>query len=171
VPVGRDTDPAFLALEDRYLWRKSGRYALRADELATPGSFRVWTKTGSPIVLVRGTDDKIRAFSNACRHRGPPLVEAPQGQTQGFFCRYHGWTYDLTGRLTAVHEKRDFRGLDLACKGLKEVRCEQFGPRVFIDEASDAPPLLGSLGPIPTHLANLQPKIEQKVQATERKAN
>ena len=70
IPVGRYTDPAFLALEQQHLWRKSWLYALHVDELPRAGSFRLWRKTGSPIIIVRGKDDVIRAYYNACRHRG-----------------------------------------------------------------------------------------------------
>ena len=102
IPGGRYTDPSFLALEERYLWKKSWLYALHVDELPRAGSYRLWRKTGSPIILVRDREGEIRAFYNTCRHRGAPLVEKDAGETKGFFCRYHGWSYDLTGRLLAV---------------------------------------------------------------------
>jgi len=156
IPVGRYTAPEFLELERRHLWRRSWLYALHVDEVPKAGSFRMWRKTGSPIIIVRGKDDRIRAFYNACVHRGAPLVEGEAGHTQGFFCRYHGWTYDLAGRLIAVREKRDFPGLDISCKGLNEIRCERLGNWVFINEDRAAPPLIDSLGPIPQHFANLQ---------------
>jgi phenylpropionate dioxygenase-like ring-hydroxylating dioxygenase large terminal subunit len=156
VPRGRYTDPAFLELEHRHLWKRSWLYALHVDELPKPGSFRMWRKTGSPIVLVRGKDDVIRAFYNSCRHRGAPLIEREEGSTQGFFCRYHGWTYALDGRLTAVRERRDFPALDTSCRGLVSVRCERYGNWVFVNEDKDAPPLLESLGCIPSHWENLQ---------------
>jgi phenylpropionate dioxygenase-like ring-hydroxylating dioxygenase large terminal subunit len=156
IPGGRYTDPAFLALEDQYLWKKSWLYALHTDELPRPGSFRLWKKTGAPIIIVRDKDNAIRAFYNTCRHRGAPLVERDQGETKGFFCRYHGWSYDLSGRLLAVREKRDFPNLDTACFGLNTVRCEQLGNFVFINEDPEAEPLLASLAPIPSHLENLQ---------------
>jgi phenylpropionate dioxygenase-like ring-hydroxylating dioxygenase large terminal subunit len=155
IPGGRYTDPAFLALEQEYLWRRSWLYALHSDELPTPGSFRIWQKTGAPIVIVRGKDNVIRAFYNTCRHRGAPLIETDKGETKGFFCRYHGWTYDLTGRLVTVREKRDFPGMDLDCLGLATVRCEQFGNWVFINEDPDAEPLLQALGPVPQHWQSL----------------
>ena len=155
IPGGRYTDPAFLALEQEYLWRRSWLYALHSDELPTPGSFRIWQKTGAPIVIVRGKDNVIRAFYNTCRHRGAPLIETDKGETKGFFCRYHGWTYDLTGRLVTVREKRDFPGMDLDCLGLATVRCEQFGNWVFINEDPDAEPLLQALGPMPHHWQSL----------------
>ncbi len=156
IPRGRYTDPAFLELEQQYLWKRSWLYALHADELPKPGSFRLWRRTGSPIIIVRGKDDVIRAFYNSCRHRGAPLIERDEGSTQGFFCRYHGWTYALDGRLTAVRERRDFPALDTSCRGLVQVRCETFGHWVFVNEDKDAPPLLESLGCIPAHWENLQ---------------
>ncbi|MFO1406365.1 MAG: aromatic ring-hydroxylating dioxygenase subunit alpha [Steroidobacteraceae bacterium] len=156
IPGGRYTDPAFLALEERHLWKKSWLYALHVDELPRPGSFRLWRKTGSPIVLVRDREGGVRAFYNTCRHRGAPLVEKDAGETKGFFCRYHGWSYDLSGRLLAVREKRDFPGMDTACFGLATVRCERLGNFVFVNEDPDAPPLLDALSPIPAHLENLQ---------------
>ena len=156
IPGGRYTDPAFLALEERHLWKKSWLYALHVDELPRPGSYRLWRRTGSPIILVRDRDGAIRAFYNTCRHRGAPLVEKDAGETKGFFCRYHGWSYDLTGRLLAVREKRDFPSMDVSCFSLNSVRCERFGNFVFINEDPDAPPLLEALSPIPAHLENLQ---------------
>ena len=155
IPAARYTDPQFLELERRHLWQKSWLYALHADELPFPGQYRLWRKTGSPIVIVRGKDHRIRAFYNACRHRGAPLVEAAQGETKGFFCRYHGWTYDLAGNLTAVREKRDFPGLEMNCLGLASVRCETFGKWVFINEDPQARPLLDDLGPISKHWEHL----------------
>jgi phenylpropionate dioxygenase-like ring-hydroxylating dioxygenase large terminal subunit len=155
IPGGRYTDPAFLELELQHLWRRSWLYALHSDELPRPGSFRLWRKTGAPIIIVRGKDQRIRAFYNTCRHRGAPLLESDQGETKGFFCRYHGWTYDLGGRLTMVREKRDFPDLDMDCMGLVEVRCEAFGNWVFVNEDPHAKPLLDSLGPIPQHWENL----------------
>ena len=156
IPGGRYTDPAFLALEERHLWKRSWLYALHVDELPRPGSYRLWRKTGSPIILVRDRDGAIRAFYNTCRHRGAPLVEKDAGETKGFFCRYHGWSYDLTGRLLAVREKRDFPNMEPSCFGLNQVRCERFGNFVFVNEHPDAPPLLEALSPIPAHLENLQ---------------
>ena len=155
IPARRYTDPEFLALEQEYLWRRSWLYALHSDELPQPGSYRLWRRTGSPIIIVRDGTGTIRAFYNSCRHRGAPLIENDQGTARGFFCRYHGWTYDLGGNLNAVREQRDFPGFDKSCMGLKEVRCEMFGNWVFINEDSEAPPLLESLGRVPKDWENL----------------
>ncbi len=156
IPGGRYTDPEFLKLEMEYLWRRSWLYAIHADEVPTPGSYKMWTRTGSPIIIIRGQDNKIRAFYNTCRHRGAPLLEAEHGSAQGFFCRYHGWTYDLTGRLMAVREIRDFPNFDKSCFNLVEVRCEMLGNWVFVNEDPDAKPLMEMIKPVPEHWENLQ---------------
>ena len=71
-------------------------------------------RTGSPIIIVRGKDDVIRAFYNTCRHRGGPLVKSDTGCSEGFVCGYHGWTYALDGRLLNLRDRRDFVGLESA---------------------------------------------------------
>lgn len=159
IPAGRYVDPTFQALEQQYLWRKSWLYAVHADELPEPGAYRLWQKTGSPILLVRGKDGTVRAFYNTCRHRGAPLVKEDQGLARGrLTCGYHGWTYDLEGNLRGLRDRRDFVDLDMQCRSLIPVRCERLGNLIFVNEDPDAPDLLTSLGPIPGHLAEFQPE-------------
>jgi phenylpropionate dioxygenase-like ring-hydroxylating dioxygenase large terminal subunit len=123
VPAGRYTDPAFLKLESDLMWHRSWLYACHVDELPEPGSFLLWKKTGTPILIVRGKDNVIRAFYNTCRHRGGPLVKTPCGKVDGLVCGYHGWTYALDGTLVNLRDKRDFPGLDMTSRALIGMRC------------------------------------------------
>lgn len=157
IPAGRYIDPEFLALERQGLWKKSWLYACHMDELPNPGSFIQWKKTGSPIVVVRGKDDVVRAFYNTCRHRGGPLVKTPSGDVQGFVCGYHGWTYALDGRLINLRDKRDFVDLDTDCRSLIPVRCERFYNWVFVNEDPDAEPFATHTAPFTDYFAQLQP--------------
>lgn len=153
IPAGRYTDAAFARLEREHLWRKSWLYACHSDQLPQPGSYLCWQRTGVPIVIVRTADDSIRAFYNSCRHRGGPLVEAPGGALKnGFICRFHGWSYDLDGRLRGVRDQADFVDLDTACLGLLPVRCEQLGNWVFINQDAEALPLAEALAPVAEQL-------------------
>ncbi len=151
IPGARYVDADFLALEQRHLWQKAWLYAGHRDEFPKRGSYKMFDRTGSPVFLVRGHDDVIRAFYNTCRHRGGPLVKAEQGSVRSLVCGYHGWAYDLKGDLINIRDKRDFADFDPSCYRLGSVRCEQFGPWVFVSEDEAAPPLLDSLGPIPAH--------------------
>jgi phenylpropionate dioxygenase-like ring-hydroxylating dioxygenase large terminal subunit len=157
IPGGRYTDPEFLALEQQHLWRKSWLYACHADEVPEPGSFYLFKRTGSPILVVRGKDGVVRAFFNTCRHRGAPLVKECKGKVDGLVCGYHGWTYTLDGRLVNLRDKRDFVGLDMNDYPLVPVRCEMFGNWIFVNEDLDAEPLLTHLGLMPEYLDEIQP--------------
>jgi len=149
IPAGRYTDPVFLQLEKERLWDRSWLYGCHADQIREPGSFVTWEKTGSPIMIVRGKDRRIRAFYNTCQHRGGPLVKTTSGKLKaGFTCAFHGWRYDLEGRLVGVPDREDFGELDFNCHSLKEVRCESFGKWVFLNEDAHAEPLKKHMGPI-----------------------
>ena len=102
IPGGRYTDPSFLALEDGHLWRKAWLYACHIDELPETGSFQLFKRTGSPILIVRGKEGVVRAFYNTCRHRGAPLVRECKGRVDGLVCGYHGWTYNPAGRVIRI---------------------------------------------------------------------
>ncbi|MEL7029613.1 MAG: aromatic ring-hydroxylating dioxygenase subunit alpha, partial [Pseudomonadota bacterium] len=157
IPGERYTDPGFQTLEHEQLWKRSWVYACHADEVPEPGSFMLWRNLGSPILIIRGRDDKVRAFYNTCRHRGGPLVKEDAGKRNTFVCGYHGWTYDPTGKLIGIRDERDFPDFDAECLGLISVRCETFGNWIFLNLDDDAEPLLDYLGPIADEWAQYEP--------------
>ena len=82
---------------------------------------------GRAALVVRGGDGVVRAFANACRHRGTRLVDAPCS-TKAVVCPYHAWTYDLTGKLIHVPHADAFAGVDLEARGLAPLPvCERHG--------------------------------------------
>lgn len=152
IAAGRYVDPAFLALEREWMWKRAWLYACHADQIPEPGSWMLVRQTGSPIIVLRDLGGAFRAFYNTCQHRGAPLVKEDHGQSRGFVCGYHGWSYTLDGKLTAVRDRRDFVDLDFACRGLKAVRCETIGKLIFINEDPDAQPLIEHIGPMAREL-------------------
>ncbi len=157
IPSARYTDPEFNALEKDRLWKKSWLFAGHMDEIPEPGSFVLWKRLGSPILIVRGRDNRPRAYYNTCRHRGGPLVKEDRGRKNLFTCGYHGWSYDHDGRLVAIRDERDFPDFDKSCLGLIPVRCDVFGKWIFVNLDSDAKPLLDDLAPVAAQMAEFQP--------------
>jgi choline monooxygenase len=156
IAAGRYCDRGFLALEQENLWRKAWLYAAHVDELPTAGSYKLWHRNGSPVLILRDHDDEIRAFYNICRHRGGPLVTVDSGKlTGGLVCGYHGWTYDLAGRLVNLRDRRDFGDLDTSCRNLVPLRCERLGNWIFVSEDPHAPELAGYLGPMHDYFSAL----------------
>jgi len=148
IPTGRYSDPAFFELERERVFARSWLFAGHESEWPGPGSYRQFTRSGAPIVIVRGDDGVLRAFYNACRHRGAPVTRDECGTAKRLTCQYHSWSYGTDGVLKAVPDARSFAGLDTAQLGLVPVRCETWEGWVFVSEDADAEPLTDFLGPI-----------------------
>jgi phenylpropionate dioxygenase-like ring-hydroxylating dioxygenase large terminal subunit len=71
---------------------------------------------GFSAILTRSPDGQLRAFANACRHRGTRLTDKPC--RKAVVCPYHAWTYDLAGELVHVPHREAFAGIELEQRGL-----------------------------------------------------
>ncbi len=120
------TAPERLARERAALFDIMPFIAAHTSQLPEKGSFLTHDHGDRPLLLVRGRDGEVRAFINACRHRGVRLVD---GETQGrrttFTCPYHNWTYGLDGALRHVPLPDSFKDLDTSCRGLKAMQTEE----------------------------------------------
>ena len=148
IPAGRYTDPRYYELERKHIWRKSWLLAAHIDEIPEPGCYMLWENAGQPVVIVHADGGAINAFYNTCSHRGAPVVTEDRGKSRRLTCKYHGWSYDHEGALRGMRDPQDFRDFDMSCRGLRKVRCEQFGNLIFVNFDPQAPSLLEWLGPI-----------------------
>ena len=157
VPNGRYIDSEFANLEQRHVWGKCWLYAGFDTEVPDVGSYKVIDRLpGAGVIIVRGKDNRIRAFYDTCRHRGGSVTgHTACGKAKMFSCTFHGWSYDLEGRLRNVPLEYDFPGLDKSEIGLRELRCEQLGSMIFVNKDDHAPPLQEWLGPLWSDFADL----------------
>jgi phenylpropionate dioxygenase-like ring-hydroxylating dioxygenase large terminal subunit len=95
-----------------------------ASSLGKAGDFIANSDCGLPILVVRQKDDTIKAFINACRHRGAKVCAGEQGSAKVFSCPYHGWTYNQDGTLRRVPSD-GFPNLKVEQFGLTELSCEE----------------------------------------------
>ena len=148
IPTTRYTDPDFFALEMERIFRHTWLFVGHESEWPDRGSYRLFSRSGAPVVIVRGQDNLLRAFYNACRHRGAPVTRDECGTARRLTCQYHSWSYDTEGRLKNVPDSRSFAGLSKEDLGLVGVRCEVWEGWVFINEDPSADSLREYLGPI-----------------------
>jgi choline monooxygenase len=115
------------------------------DQVKNAGDYFTAELVGEPLLIVRGTDDKLRAFYNVCRHRaGPPAQGC--GSRKLFRCGYHGWTYGLDGALISATE---IEGVERFCPedfALVPLQVEEWLNFIFVNLDPKATPLLESLG-------------------------
>src|SRR5216683_8449255 len=99
IPSAWYVNPCVYDQERRAVFGDSWLVAGLMDDVSEPGSFLTTEIAGEPILVVRDNEEVLRAFYNVCRHRAAPLCTQHTGKTTRLRCRYHGWTYDLAGRL------------------------------------------------------------------------
>jgi len=155
IPSSWYFDPEIHAAENSAVFGRSWLAAGRADQVARPGHFFTTELAGEPILGVRDGEGELRAFSNVCRHRAAQVVNQQAGEATRFRCRYHGWTYDLTGALRGTPE---FDGVADFCReeqGLPPLAVAAWGPSIWVHLGPGAPPLLDYLAPLPERIASL----------------
>jgi glycine betaine catabolism A len=140
VPASRYRDVDRCAREREVLFRGPRIVAVSAS--LAPGACLPVDLPGRSALIVRGTDGVVRAFANACRHRGTRLVDKPCS-AKAFVCPYHAWTYDLTGKLAHVPHAAAFAGIDLEARGLVPLPVSERYGLVWLGDDLDR--YLGSL--------------------------
>jgi phenylpropionate dioxygenase-like ring-hydroxylating dioxygenase large terminal subunit len=134
------TDPARHRAELAMI-RSHPLAAVHASEVAAPGDFVTCDLLGLPALVVRAADGRVRAFRNACLHRGAPVTTEPSGSARRLSCGFHGWSYDLDGRLLSVSQPQLFSTEPCPSAGLAELSCEERHGIVWVTlDAVGAPP-------------------------------
>src|SRR5579871_1117799 len=163
-PVKNYLSPERFAAETEILRRYPIPFCPSA-ALPENGSYLAREVAGNSVLAVRGSDGMVRAFRNACRHRGMQIAGG-SGCQKAFVCRYHGWTYGLEGNLRRVPHDHGFPGLDQNSRGLAALPTAERHGLVFIAQ-DEAAPLDASLDGIPENLAPMIPASYRLHRTTE----
>lgn len=148
LPARWYTDPRMLELENNKIFGRTWQAVGHARKVANPGDYFACEVMGEPLVVARGEDGVLRAFSNVCRHRASTIA-AGEGNCRTLRCPYHGWTYGLDGKLLGQPEFEGVNDWDRASICLPAVALETWGPFVFVKIAPEGPALAEVLGDIP----------------------
>jgi nitrite reductase/ring-hydroxylating ferredoxin subunit len=151
IPSKRYYDETFYKAENEKLWPHVWQMACRVEQIQEVGDYIEYSNLGKSVIVVRAKDG-IKAYHNACRHRGVALAEPESHgncKTEGFICPFHGWRWNLEGKNTFVYGKHMFsdRQLDQTDLALKPCRVETWAGHAFINFDDNAPTLLESIGP------------------------
>jgi carnitine monooxygenase subunit len=133
-------DPQVFEDERRNIFFKCWHLVGHVNELKAAGAFIRQDIFEQSVIVVAGSDGIIRAFHNACQHRGNRLIEERRGTIPTILrCPYHSWSYGLDGQLRAAPRSETLCDFDKKLFGLKPVRVETFAGFVYVtlDETAD----------------------------------
>jgi phenylpropionate dioxygenase-like ring-hydroxylating dioxygenase large terminal subunit len=153
-PKQRYFDPEFYRLEAEQLWPRVWQMACRLEEIPEAGDFVEYEILDQSVIVLRTDALEVRAFQNACRHRGVKVVDGRGTGARGFTCPFHGWCYGLDGNNTHIPQRRTFAEHNVQPDdiNLTPVRCEVWGACAWINLDDGAPPLRDCIEPAATIL-------------------
>ncbi len=150
IPVDRYISRGFHDLEVERMWKRVWQLAAREDDLPSVGDTVVYDIADMSFLLVRSAPGTIKAFYNACLHRGTQLRDR-DGYCPQLRCPFHGWTWNLDGSLKSIPCRWDFAHLEDSELALPEVKVGTWGGWVFINPDPRAISLEEYLGTFPQH--------------------
>ena len=127
------------------------------------GDYRTLDVGNERAIVIHDVTGELRAFHNVCRHRGSRVVPSTEGNCgHAIVCPFHGWTYELDGRLKNVPRADKFPNLDRSQEGLLPIDLEVWQGFVFVRFRGDGPSVADHLAPImeqvsPYRLSEMKP--------------
>ena len=154
IPFTNYTSEDYAAAEFQHLWSKTWQWACHVDHLPEPGDYSVYDVGPWSSLIVRTSSGEIKAYYNACMHRGTQL-RAPDtcGFAKELKCPFHGWTWSLDGALVDLPDRWDFPHVLDETHRLPEMPVEVFAGFIWVNFDQEAAPLSQYLGVLPEHFA------------------
>lgn len=130
-----NTSAEYFEMERQKIFKRVWLNVGRVNEIPEPGDYIVvdLEVIGASVIVARAKDGVIRAFHNICRHRGNKLTRECRGSANGFSCGFHGWTFDLTGKLVYVPDEEGFFDFDKADFGLIPLATDIWEGFIFVN--------------------------------------
>jgi phenylpropionate dioxygenase-like ring-hydroxylating dioxygenase large terminal subunit len=135
IPIEPYISPQYFELEKKYVFKKVWIHVGRVEEIPSAGDYFVkqLDACDASILVVRNREGAIHAFHNVCSHRMNKIAYTDRGSTKKFFCKFHGWAYDLDGHLVGVPDEKCFTGLKREEHGLSPVHLEIWQGFIFVN--------------------------------------
>jgi nitrite reductase/ring-hydroxylating ferredoxin subunit len=145
----RYIDPAFAKKEYEKLWTRTWQFVCREEHIPEVGDYHVYDLGAYSFIITRVAKHEIRAYYNACLHRGTKLrASGTEGSAREFKCSFHGWSWNLDGTNKEVVCEWDFPHVDRKKLNLPQAKVEVLGGFVFINMDLGAPSFADYLGPV-----------------------
>ena len=146
-------DPEFFEAEKKAFLGAAPQVVCHESEIREPGEWRSLEYLGESVIVMRGDDGRVRAFSNVCRHRGSRLVDGAGGCARVLTCPYHAWSYGRDGRLVGVPHRNEYPGLETEKLGLFPIALENWRGFLFVALEGGSPSVAEMMAPYEDEVA------------------
>lgn len=99
------TDPALFELEMKHIFGRGWVYLAHESQIAEANDWYSTWIGRVPVIITRHKDGDLRAFVNACTHRGAQLCRRKRGNQPILVCPFHGWSFTNDGKLLRAKDQ------------------------------------------------------------------
>ena len=137
--VKRYTSAAWHEREVEKLWKKVWQFACREEDIPEPGDHYRYDIAGMSFLVVRTETGELKAYPNACLHRGRMLKEF-DGNAAELRCPFHGFCWKLDGQLKEIPADWDFPQINQSEFSLPEIPLAVWAGFIFINPDQSCDP-------------------------------
>jgi phenylpropionate dioxygenase-like ring-hydroxylating dioxygenase large terminal subunit len=139
LPVESYNSQLWFREEQKKIFANTWQYAGLIEDLKNPGDYLTVQCGLQNILVVKGRDQRLRAFHNLCRHRGTQLLRSVGKDKKVITCPYHDWTYDLEGNLISIPEREnEFPDIEIAKHHLHKASVDVWRGIIWVHPKPDA---------------------------------
>src|SRR4051794_23383690 len=144
------SDAEIYQLELEQIFARCWNFMAHESQIPNAGDFFLNYIGEDRVIVVRDKEGGVQVLLNTCRHRGNAVCRAEEGHATSFMCTYHGWTYDLQGKLVGVPGFKDYYHEDLNRDewGLVAAKVQSYKGFIFATLDQEAPSLEEFLGDV-----------------------
>jgi len=150
------TDPAFYGREVEAIFDKCWHFVGREEEIPEHGDYLTFDGVSGSVIVVRSGTGEIKAFRNACRHRGTQLLSG-SGSARQIVCPYHSWVYACDGMLLRAPGMDCALDFDAGSYSLISITLSAWAGFIFIRYSNSGPTLMEWLGNMPDFFTDYVP--------------
>lgn len=139
IPTSRITSDEYFRQERDAIFARSWLQVATTSDLPRPGSYfvRDIPTLSTSVIVTRSRDGILHGFRNVCPHRGMKLCTAGGHSHARINCPFHGWAFDLEGRLAGVPGEEYFFNFEKERLGLKPVHVSEWSDLIFVNFAEE----------------------------------
>ncbi|MFJ8258545.1 aromatic ring-hydroxylating dioxygenase subunit alpha [Peribacillus asahii] len=151
LPYDNYVNPQIFEEEKKKIFQNSWILAGHTSQVEKVGDFFTFDIANQPLIISRDKNNELNAFYNICPHRGSKVEKSEQGNKKVFMCSYHGWTFQLNGKLNRAPNFDTNELGNHSC--MTQVKLEVFQSLIFINLNPEARPMVETYGEL---IANLE---------------
>lgn len=133
--------------EMEQIFRRMWLFVGHESEIPNRNDYVLSRMGGEEVIVTRDVQGKVHVLLNSCSHRGVAVCLYDRGNARAFQCKFHGWTFENTGRLIGLPSwDGGYSEVWREEWGLVEARADTFQGSIWATWDGNAPSLLEFFG-------------------------